>query len=186
MQENLSVSAAIAARYAAALFELATETEALDDLERDVVVLRDAIHESKDLRTLIRSPLYSREQMAAAISGTAELLELSGFMRNTLSLMATNRRLFAAPAMLDRIKALVDEKNGVVIAKIVSAHELSESEVDELAEALRRKVGKTVRFELSVDKNLIGGLVVKLGSKMVDSSVRTHLSHLKTTMQEVG
>ena len=179
------MSAGIASRYAQAVFELADESDSLDVLERDVADLRAAISDSTDLRTLINSPLYGREDMTRAIVAVASKMGVSASIANALALMAMKRRLPALPAMLARIEVLVDERKGIAKAEVVSARELSADELERLSELLRRKAGKDVRIDHSVDLSLLGGLVVKLGSKMVDSSVRSRLFHLKSAMHEV-
>ena len=185
MVETVSMSAGIASRYAQAVFELADESDALDVLERDVADLREAISGSADLRTLINSPVYGREDMTRAIVEIAEKMGVSTSIKNTLALMAMKRRLPALPAVLARIEVLVDERKGVVKAEVVSARELSAEEAEQLSELLGRKVGREVKIDHSVDPSLLGGLVAKMGSKMVDSSVRSRLSHLKNAMHEV-
>ena len=179
------MSAGIASRYAQAVFELADESDSLDVLERDVADLRDAISESADLRTLINSPVYGREDMKRAIVDIAEKMGVSASIKNALALMAMKRRLPALPAVLARIEVLVDERKGVVKAEVVSARELNAEEVEQLSELLGRKAGRKVKIDRSVDPSLLGGLVAKMGSKMVDSSVKSRLSHLKNAMHEV-
>ena len=184
MVETVSMSAGIASRYAQAVFELADESDSLDVLERDVADLRDAISGSADLRTLINSPVYGREDMTRAIVEIAEKMGLSASVKNALALMAMKRRLPALPAVLARTEVLVDERKGVVKAEVVSARELSAEEVEQLSELLGRKAGREVKIDRSVDPSLLGGLVAKMGSKMVDSSVKSRLSHLKSAMHE--
>ena len=185
MVETVSMSAGIASRYAQAVFELADESDSLDVLERDAAALRDAISGSADLRTLINSPVYGREDMTRAIVEIAEQMGLSASLKNALALMAMKRRLPALPAVLARIEVLVDERKGVVKAEVVSARELSAEEIEQLSELLGRKAGREVKIDRSVDPSLLGGLVAKMGSKMVDSSVKSRLSHLKNAMHEV-
>ena len=185
MVESVSMSAGIASRYAQAVFELADESSSLDELEKDVVDLRAAISDSADLRTLINSPVYGREDMKRAIVEVANKMGVSASIANTLALMAMKRRLPALPAMLARVEVLIDERKGIAKAEVVSARELSTEEIGRLSELLRRKAGKDVRIDHSVDSSLLGGLVVKLGSKMVDSSVKSRLFHLKSVMHEV-
>ena len=186
MSESVSVTSGIAARYAAALFELSEEADEIDALDDDIAAVRAVLAAGEDFRTLINSPIYSREEMAAAVAAIAERIGLGGLTRNTLALMASKRRLFALPAMLDALEALLDQRRGVVSAEIVAAHALSETELARLKESLRGAVGKDVRFEVKVDETLIGGVAARLGSKLVDATVKTKLSNLKNALREVG
>lgn len=186
MSESVSVTSGIASRYAAALFELTEEAGEIDVLDDDIAGVRAALVAGDDFRTLINSPIYSREEMAAAAAAIAERLALSGLTRNTLALMASKRRLFALPAMLDALEALLDERRGVVSAEIVAAHALSEAELASLKDTLRGAVGKDVRIEIRIDESQIGGVSARLGSKLVDATVKTKLSNLKNALREVG
>ena len=165
MSESASVTSGIAARYAAALFELTAEAGEIDALDDDIAAVRAVLAAGDDFRTLINSPIYSRGEMAAAAAAVADRVGLSSLTRSTLALMASKRRLFALPAMLDALEALLDERRGVVSAEIVAAHALSDSELASLKETLRGAVGKDVRFEVKVDETLIGGVSARLGSK---------------------
>ena len=185
MVETVSMSAGIASRYAQAVFELADESDSLDALEKDVADLRAAISGSADLRTLINSPVYGRDDMKRAIVEVANRMGVGASIADALALMAMKRRLAVLPAMLARIEALIDGRKGIARAEVVSARELSAEEIERLSDLLRRKAGKGVRIDRSVDVSLLGGLVVKLGSKMVDSSVKSRLFHLKSVMHEV-
>ena len=186
MSESVSVTSGIASRYAAALFELTEEAGGLDVLDDDIAAVRAVLAAGDDFRTLINSPVYSREEMAAAAAAIADRIGLGDMTRNTLALMASKRRLFALPAMLDALEALLDERRGVVSAEIVAAHALSEAELTSLQETLRGAVGKDVRFEVKIDETLIGGVSARLGSKLVDATVKTKLSNLKNALREVG
>ena len=182
MPENVSMTSGIASRYATAVFEICREEGSLD--EADVAQLRSALGMSADLRTLIYSPVYAREEMERAIAAVAVRMNLSNTVRNAVSVMAQKRRLFALPQALDRIDALISDHKGIAKAEVVSAEPLSEQQIKRLAEILGRKAGKEVVLDITVDAGLIGGLVAKVGSKMVDCSTRTILSNLKDAMQE--
>ena len=184
MPENISITAGIASRYATAIFEISREEGDLDTLEADVKALRKALGDSEDLRTLINSPVYARDEMERAIAAVGERMKLGQTVRNAVSVMALKRRLFALPVALDRIDALISDHKGVARAEVISAERLTEQQMARLAEMLSKKAGKTVELEVSVDASLIGGLVAKLGSRMVDCSTRTILSNLKDAMQE--
>ena len=186
VSEPASISLGIAQRYASAVFGLAIETSALDAVENDVDALAAALDESADLRDLISNPVYSREQQSAAISAVASKMGLSTTVANTLALMASKRRLFVLPQLVTALREKIAAHKGEVTAEVVSATELTQAQKDKLAEALKESVGKTVKVNAAVDETLIGGLVVKVGSKMIDTSIRSKLSALQNAMKEVG
>ncbi len=186
LSESASMSAGIASRYATAVFELSKEGGSLESLESDVSHLKSALEDSADLRSAIASPVYSREDMAKAIRALAEKMGLGQFVGNALSLMAMRRRLFVLPHLLERIEELIDEDKGLVKAEVVSARALSDDQMHRLQGSLQSVAGRDVRVEAVVDEGLIAGLIVKLGSKMVDSSLRAKLSKIENAMKEVG
>jgi F-type H+-transporting ATPase subunit delta len=186
VSESASNSTGIAGRYATAVFELAKESGDLSALERDVDTLEEAISESSDLRDLINSPIYSREEQGAAIAAIADKMGLTSVMANTLKLMATKRRLFVMGQLLAVLRTRIADENGEVTAEVQSARDLSHDERTALASTLSKSVGKDVKMKVSVDESLIGGLVVKVGSKMIDTSIRSKLAALQNTMKEVG
>ncbi len=186
MSEPASISTGIASRYATAIFELAKEDQAIDALESDVDALGAALKESRDFRELISSPVYSREQQERAIAALADKMGLSRLVANTLRLMATKRRLFVLPQLVQELRARIAREKGIVTAEVVAAIELTEDQRNKLIETLRQAAGSDVKIDLSVDERLIGGLRVKLGSKMIDTSIRSKLAALKNTMKEAG
>nr|WP_254368054.1 F0F1 ATP synthase subunit delta [Paracoccus sp. Z118] len=180
-----SISANIAGRYAQAVFDLAREQGDLDALAGQVDDLGRALAESEDLRTLISSPLYSREEQGAAIGAVADRMGLSPVLGNTLRLMARNNRLFALPQLVQRLKSLIAEARGEVTAEVVSAAALTDEQQRRLTETLAQKSGKTIKLDARVDESLIGGMIVRLGSQMIDSSIRSKLASLQNVMKEV-
>lgn len=186
MANTASISANIAGRYAQAVFDLLKEQGGLDQLAAQLDDLRTALSGSADLRTLITSPLYSREQQETAIAAIAAKMGLSATLSNTLRLMAQNRRLFTLPQLVARLGELIAEARGEVTAEVVSAAALSAEQQKRLTETLAAKSGKTVKLNTSVDESLIGGMIVKLGSQMIDSSIRSKLASLQNAMKEVG
>ncbi|NNE87834.1 MAG: F0F1 ATP synthase subunit delta [Silicimonas sp.] len=186
MSESASISTGIAKRYATAVFELAKDGSQLSDLERDVDTLDAAIQESADFRDLIHSPVYSRDAQGAAIAAIADKMGLSGTVGNTLKLMATKRRLFVLPQLVAALRAQIAEEKGEVTADVRSAKEMNDYQRKTLAETLKKAIGKDVKMNVTVDESLIGGLIVKVGSKMIDTSIASKLSALQNTMKEVG
>jgi F-type H+-transporting ATPase subunit delta len=186
VSEPASISTGIASRYATAMFDLAEEEGALAALEADVATLEGALAESADLRDLITSPLYGRDASEAAIGKVAEAMGLNPITGNTLRLMAQKRRLFVLPALLRSLREMIAAHKGEVTADVVSAKALTDAQADKLAATLKAAVGRDVKLNATVDESLIGGLVVKVGSRMIDTSIRAKLNALQNTMKEVG
>jgi F-type H+-transporting ATPase subunit delta len=176
----------IAERYASAIFDLAIEGKSLPKLETDVTALMEALEGSADLRDLISSPVYTRDQQGAAITAVAQKMALSPVMTNSLSLMASKRRLFVVPQLMAALRAMIATHKGEMTADVASAKALTKAQQDALAKTLSASVGKDVNLKLTVDESLIGGLVVKVGSQMIDSSIKARLNALQNTMKEVG
>jgi len=186
VSESASISTGIAARYATAVFELAKDGKELDALETDIATLDAAISGSDDFRDLINSPIYTRAQQGEAISAIAEKMGLSSTVANTLKLMAAKRRLFVLPQLVGALRGLIADEKGEVTAEVQAAIALSGDQEKALAAALKSSIGKDVNMNITVDENLIGGLIVKVGSKMIDTSIRSKLAALQNTMKEVG
>jgi ATP synthase, F1 delta subunit len=186
VSEPASISTGIAARYATAVFELAKEGSALAALEADLDTLEAAVNDSADLRSMLSSPVYSREDMAKAIAALADKLGVSATTKGALGMMAQNRRLFALPQMIAALRGMIAEEKGEVTAEVTSASVLTKAQADQLAATLKANVGKNVKLNVAVDENLIGGLIVKVGSKMIDTSIRSKLAALQHSMKEVG
>jgi F-type H+-transporting ATPase subunit delta len=185
VSEPASISTGIAERYAQAVFELSREGGDLGKLEQDVADLDAAIKESSDLREVLTSPMISRAEQGAAVTAVAAKMGLSETMRNVLALMAAKRRLFVVPAMMRVLKERLSAEKGELAADVRSATALSDDQRARLAEALRGATGKDVKLDVTVDDALIGGLVVKVGSQMIDTSIRAKLNALQNTMKEV-
>ena len=186
MAESVSISTGIAARYAAAVFDLAKEGGTLKALEADVAALGDALSSSPDLLAMVSSPVVGREDQARAMAAIGTKMGLSDLTGNTIALMASKRRLFVLPQLVSDVQARIAAEKGEVTADVVSATKLSAAQAKKLAETLKAKVGKTVKLNATVDESLIGGLIVKLGSTMIDTSVKARLAALQNAMKEVG
>lgn len=176
----------LADRYAAALFELADERRVLDAVAGDLRALRTMLHDSADLARLVRSPVLSRGAQGKAIAALGERAGLSQLTRDFLAVVARNRRLFAAPAMIEAYLAKLAERRGEITAEVTAAQPLSEAQNAALGEQLRRAVGRRVSVDLRVDPSLIGGMVVKVGSRMVDASLRSRLQRLRLALRGAG
>ena len=186
MSEQASTSKGIATRYASALFGLADEQDDIPALEKNVRVFKEAIGQSADLNHLISSPIYSRDQQQRAIIAVAKKLSLSSVMTNTLALMAEKRRLFVVPTFLSVIEDLIAESKNELTAEVISAKELTKGQLDKLAKTLKSNFSKDIKINASVDKSLIGGMIVKVGSRMIDTTIQAKLNSLQNVMKEVG
>ena len=186
MSEPASISSGIAARYATALFDLAKEEKGLKALEADVDALDAALTLSPDLLAMILSPIVSRDEQFAAIGAIAAKMKLSTYVASTLQLMASKRRLFVVPNLLVDLRARIAAEKGEVTAEVTSAAALTADQAKKLSATLKASVGKDVKLKTAVDETLIGGLVVKLGSTMIDTSIKSKLAALQNAMKEVG
>ncbi len=185
MSDNTPVTD-VAGRYAAALFELADEAGSLDAAEGHLDALSAALAESADLRALVSSPIYSREEQGAAMAAVCRAMEIGAPTANLIGLMAAKRRLSSLPHVIRAFRAQLAKRRGVVSAQVRAAAPLSDAQREELERVLRAAAGADIALDITVDETLIGGLVVKLGSKMIDTSIRSRLSRLQTAMREVG
>ena len=186
MSEQASTSKGIATRYASALFGLVVEQDDIPALEKNVSILKQTIGQSADLNHLIASPIYSRDQQQSAILAIAKKLSLSSVMTNTLALMAEKRRLFVVPTFLSVIEDLIAESKNELTAEVISAKELTKGQLDKLAKTLKSNFSKDIKIKASVDESLIGGMIVKVGSRMIDTTIQAKLNSLQNIMKEVG
>lgn len=175
----------LAERYAAALFDLADERKELDAVASDLQSLRAILRESGDFRRLIRSPVLSREEQGKAVAALGGTMGLSPLTRNFLGLLAQNRRLFALPEMIEGYLRQLAERRGEVTAEVLSAQDLSPAQREAVNEQLRKVVGRKVAVDIQVDPSLLGGLVVKVGSRMIDASLKSKLHRLQLAMKGV-
>lgn len=182
----MATGGGLAGRYAAALFELADERKELDSLAGELKALKGVIADSEDLRRFIRSPLYGRDEQSKAMAAILDKAGAGDLVRRFVMVVARNRRLFALPQMIDAFLAELARRRGEVTAQVVAAQDLSSSQQDALLAALRQAVGAKVQMNLKVDRSLIGGLVVKVGSRMVDTSLRSKLQRLELVMKGAG
>jgi F-type H+-transporting ATPase subunit delta len=178
------ITSGMAGRYATALFELALEQKAVDAVRSDLERFDALVAESEDLRRLVRSPVFSAGEQAKALAAVLAQAGIGGLAANFLLLVTRNRRLFAVRNMIRAYRALVARHKGEVTAQVTVAEALSDAHLTALKEALKSVTKQEVQVDLTVDPAIIGGLVVKLGSRMVDSSLRTKLNAIKFAMKE--
>ena len=179
-----SIVSGMAGRYAIALFELARDTNALDAVQADLASFDGLLAESPDLARLVRSPVFSGEEQAKALGAILDKAGIKGVAANFLRVVAENRRLFAVRDMIRDFTKLLAAHKGEVSAQVTVAQPLNDARLNEVREALRAVTGKDVKVDVDVDPSIIGGLKVKLGSRMVDASLRTKLNSIKFAMKE--
>jgi len=178
-----SIQASLGGRYAAALFDLAADAKTIDAVEASLARVRDALDQSADFRDLTNSPLVPRGAAVKAVLATADALGVDPTTKNFLGVLAENRRLSQLPAIIRAFRTLAAAHRGETTAEVTSAHALTGDQVIELKQQLRQRVGREVSVDLSVDPALLGGLVVRIGSQRIDSSIRTRLNALASAMK---
>jgi F-type H+-transporting ATPase subunit delta len=183
--EDPSVSG-VSGRYATALFELARDERAIDAVLVDLDNFIDLLNDSADLRRLVRSPVFSADMQVKALTVVLDRAGITGVSANFLKVLTANRRLFAVADVIRAFRALVAKFKGEAAADVTVAEPLSDKNLDALKTALKSVTGKDVALNVKVDPAIIGGLVVKLGSRMIDSSLRTKLNSIKHAMKEAG
>jgi len=174
----------MAGRYATALFELAKESNAIDDVKADLMRFDALVADNADLRRLVRSPVFSADEQLRALGAVLERVALGALAVKFLKLVTANRRLFAARDMIRGYRELVARHKGEATAEVTVAEQLSDKHLEALRSALKSVSGKDVDLDVKVDPSIIGGLVVQLGSRMVDTSLRTKLNAIKHAMKE--
>lgn len=186
MSESASECVGVAKRYATATFGLSKDQKALDNLETDIVTINVLLSESADFVTFLNSPLLKRKEQIGAMLGIAKTLGLSKALVGVLCLMAEKKRLSIVPYLVTELSKLISEEKGEVTAEIISATKLTLEQNKKLVETLSSSTGKIVKLDSMTDKKIIGGLIVKVGSRMLDTSIRAKLISLQATMKEVG
>jgi len=180
------MTAGVAGRYASALFELANEQNRLDEVDRDLGKFQSMLDASSDLKRLVNSPAFAAEDQQRAMRAVMDWAAIGATTGDFLGVVARNRRLFAAEDMIKTFRGLLARHRGEVAAEVKSAVALSEQQLAALKSKLKSTFGKDVRLDTHVDPSLLGGLVVKIGSRMFDSSLRTKLSNLKVVLKGSG
>lgn len=183
MENSGGIQASLSGRYATALFELAREAKAVELIETSLGKLRDALDASPDFKALTTSPQIGRAAAGKAVAAVATAMALDSTTVKFLGVLAENRRLAELPAIIRVYRTLATRHRGETTAEVVSAHPLDAEQVDALKAQLRTRLGRDVSVDLSVDPSLLGGLVVKIGSQMIDSSIKTRLNSLAHAMK---
>lgn len=183
METNSGIATGLAGRYATALFDLARDGKQIDTVSASLAKLRSALAESEDFKTLTTSPLIGRDTATKAVLATADALGLDGVTRNFLGVLAGNRRLASLQRIIQVFEALAASHRGEIRAEVTSAHPLSEDQQAALKARLAASLGRDVSVDLNIDPAILGGLVVKVGSRQIDSSIRTKLNSLAYAMK---
>ena len=183
MELSAGIKASLAGRYASALFDLASEAGTVSAVESDLDSLEAALRESAELRALIKNPEISREQIGKVMTGLGQKIGLSDLTKNFLGVLAENRRVAELPAMIRAFHMIAAAQRGEVTAEVASAHALTDEQIATLETKLRAREGRTVKLKTRVDPALLGGLVVTVGSKRIDGSIRTRLNSLAQAMK---
>lgn len=186
MAQAESIVSGVASRYARSLFELALESGGLSEIETDLGRFEALVDGSEDLKRLIASPVFTADEQTSAITAIASKANIGGLTGNFLKVVARNRRLFAIPGMIAGFRQMAAEHRGEVSADVTSAHALTDAQMTELRATLKNVIGKDAAINLTVDPTLLGGLVVRVGSRQIDSSLKTKLNSLKLALKEVG
>ncbi len=176
----------VALRYAGSLYELASEAKAVAKVEASLDQFEKMIASSKDLQRLIESPVFSGDEQTAAINGITAKAKFHPLVSNFLKVVAGNRRLFAVPSIISAFRDIASDARGEVSADVTVAAILSAAQEKELKATLKSVAGKDVTLNVSVDPSILGGLIVKMGSRQIDTSLKTKLSSLKISLKEVG
>lgn len=183
VENSGGITASLQGRYASALYNLAQDNKAVAAIEADLEKLGEAVAQTPDLAALIRNPQVGRDAAARAMDGIAGLLELSPLTRNFLGVLAGNRRLAALPDIVRAFAAIAAAARGEVTAEVTSAHPLTATQIKDLAAKLKEREGKDIKIKTTVDPEVLGGLVVRIGSKQIDRSIRTRLNSLANAMK---
>lgn len=181
-----AMASGVGTRYATALFDLAREQDALDAVADDLATVERLTAESDELRHAIRSAVLSREEQERAVTAVAERAGIGELTRRFLGVLARNRRLFVLPQIAAAYRARLARERGEIAAEVTSAQPLDEGQLDALRAAVSKHVGKAVSLSTSVDPGLMGGVVVRIGSRMIDASLKTRLHQLELAMRGVG
>jgi len=180
---SAGIQASLAGRYASALFDLASENGTVTAVESDLDKLEAALTDSDDLAQLTTNPRVSRKVAEQALSGVSGVLDLTQLTQNFLGVLAQNRRLAQLPKVIRAFRAIAAAQRGEVTAQVTSAHSLSDAQLEQIRSRLTAREGRTVKLATTVDSELLGGLVVTIGSKRIDGSIRTRLNSLAQAMK---
>jgi F-type H+-transporting ATPase subunit delta len=184
--QSTSPISGVAERYARSLFDLSLESNAVTAVEADLGRFEALLDGSEDLKRLVYSPVFSADDQLKAIVAIADKAKITGLVGNFLRVVARNRRLFVLPGIIRAFRRIAAEHRGETAAEVISAHALTPAQETELKAALKSVAGKDVAIAVTVDPSLLGGMVVRIGSRQIDTSLKTKLNSLKLALKEVG
>lgn len=186
MAQSTSLISGVAQRYAGSLYELAEQAKSVSKVEKELDQFEKLIEGSADMKRLIASPVFSADDQLRAVSAIADKAKIAGLTGNFLRVAARNRRLFAVPGMIKAFRQIAAQARGEMAADVTSAHALTAAQQKELAATLKSVAGKDVAINVTVEPSLLGGMIVKMGSRQIDTSLKTKLNSLKLALKEVG
>ena len=186
MTDRAASISGVAQRYASALFELARDESALESVEADLAAFRGLLNDSADLRRLVSSPVFSADDQERAVGAVTDKAGITGLVGNLVRLIARNRRLFTLPDIITGFQAMLAGHRGEITADVTSARPLSDAQTSALKAAMKASLGKDVTIDSRVDPTILGGLIVKVGSRMIDSSIKTKLNIMKSRLKEAS
>ena len=186
MSQSANLTSGVAGRYASALFELALADKKLSAVEKDLKRFDTLLNGSADMTRLVNSPVFSTEDQVRALGGILDKAKITGLVGNFMRVVAQNRRAIVLPQMLGAFQKLLADHRGEETALVTVAAALKPAQTKELKAALKSAVGKDVALQVNIDPSLLGGMIVKIGSRQIDTSLRTKLSSLKLALKEVG
>lgn len=183
MANSNGISASIAGRYATALFGLAQEKKAISKVEDSLAKIKQALAESDALKQLTSNQAISRNEAKSAVAAVAKKMKLDALTANTLGVLAENRRLDQIKSVAEAFAILAAEQRGELTAEVTSARKLTAAQTKALAAKLKDSMGSDVAINSHVDPSILGGLTIKVGSQMIDNSIKTRLNSLATAMK---
>ena len=186
MSETLSLTSGAPGRYATALFNLCKEKGQLKLLQKDVEKLSELILKRNDFKSLIASPVYNRGQQERAVSAVGQKIKIQKYTENLLQLMAKKGRIYTVPELIRDIDALLEDERGETRVEVTSAESLSKAQTGKLENTISKIVDKKAKMYVGLDKSLIGGMIVKIGSRMIDTTIKSKLVKLQNIMKEVN
>jgi len=185
LSSHRNIASGLAGRYAIALFDLAEKASSIEKTEEELTGLATLLAENEGFSELVHNPVFGKKEQLSACAEVAKTLSLSGLVSNLLGVLATNRRLGKLGAVIVVFKKIAAANRGEISAEVTTAHVLSDKQQASLKDSLKKAVGQDVTFETKVDESLLGGLIVKVGSRMIDSSLRSKLDNLKVSMKGI-
>ena len=183
MSSDIAGASGLAGRYATALYELAEADKQLDTVAQDLSAISDMVADSDDLSRLIRSPVIARDDQVAAMDAILTEAGVSELTKRFIGVVAQNRRLFALTAMIKQFQGILARRRGELTAEVTTAQALTDAQRQAIEDGLKKAMGTKVAVDARVDEDLLGGLMVKVGSRMIDSTIKTKLQQLRLSMR---